>query len=68
MAKKMQTVRGKDQYRKRKYLGEPPFAWIKSVMGFRQFSLRGIGKVSGEWDLACLAMNLKRMHRKMVWV
>ena len=59
MAKKMQSVRGQDQYRKRKYLGEPPFAWIKSVMGFRQFSLRGVDKVSGEWDLACLAMNLK---------
>jgi hypothetical protein len=68
MAKKMQSVRGRDQYRKRKYLGEPPFAWIKSVMGFRQFSLRGVDKVGGEWDLACLAMNLKRMHRKMVWV
>jgi transposase len=68
MAKKMQTIRGKAQYRKRKYLGEPPFAWIKSVMGFRQFSLRGIDKVSREWDLACLAMNLKRMHQKMVWV
>ena len=68
MAKKMQSARGRDQYRKRKYLGEPPFAWIKSVMGFRQFSLRGIGKVGGEWDLACLAMNLKRMHQKMVWV
>jgi len=68
MAKKMQSVRGKNAYRKRKYLGEPPFAWIKSVMGFRQFSLRGFDKVCGEWDLACLAMNLKRMHRKMEWV
>jgi transposase len=68
MAEKMKSVRGQDQYRKRKYLGEPPFAWIKSVMGFRQFSLRGIDKVGGEWDLACLAMNLKRMHRKRVWV
>lgn len=68
MAKKMKSARGRDQYRKRKYLGEPPFAWIKSAMGFRQFSLRGIDKVRGEWDLACLAMNLKRMHRKIEWV
>jgi transposase len=68
MAKKMKSARGKDVYRKRKYLGEPPFAWIKSVMGFRQFSLRGVDKVGGEWDLACLAMNLKRMHRKIVWI
>lgn len=67
MAKKMKSARGRRHYRKRKYLGEPPFAWIKSVMGFDRFSLRGWFKVTGEWDLACLAANLKRMHRKMVW-
>jgi transposase len=67
MAKKMKTERAKKHYRKRKYLGEPPFAWIKSVMGFDQFSLRGIDKVTSEWNLACLAANLKRMHGKMAW-
>jgi transposase len=67
MAKKMKTERGKKHYRKRKYLGEPPFAWIKSVMGFDQFSLRGTDHVTGEWNLACLAANLKRMHGKLVW-
>jgi IS5 family transposase len=67
MAKKMKTERAKKHYRKRKYLGEPPFAWIKSVMGFDQFSLRGIDKVTSEWNLACLAANLKRMHAKMAW-
>jgi transposase len=67
MAKKMRTARGRKHYRKRKYLGEPPFAWIKSGMGFDRFSLRGLFKVTGEWDLACLAANLRRMHRKMVW-
>jgi len=67
MAKKMETQRGKKHYRKRKYLGEPPFAWIKSVMGFDQFSLRGVDKVTSEWDLACLAANLKRMHGKLTW-
>ena len=67
MAKKMKTQRAEKHYRKRKYLGEPPFAWIKSVMGFDQFSLRGIDNVTSEWNLACLAVNLKRMHRKMAW-
>lgn len=67
MAKKMKTQRAEKHYRKRKYLGEPPFAWIKSVMGFDQFSLRGTHNVTSEWNLACLAVNLKRMHRKMAW-
>jgi transposase len=67
MAKKMKTESAKKHYRKRKYLGEPPFAWIKSVMGFDQFSLRGFDNVTSEWNLACLAVNLKRMHRKLVW-
>ena len=67
MAKKMKTKRAKKHYRKRKYLGESPFAWIKSVMGFDQFSLRGIDKVTSEWNLACLAANLKRRHGKMAW-
>ena len=56
----MKTQRGQKNDRKRKYLAEPPFAWIKSVMGLSRFSLRGTEKVRGEWDLACLAMNLKR--------
>ena len=67
MARKMKTKRGQANYRKRKYLAEPPFAWIKRVMGFGQFSLRGVGNVESEWDLACLAANLKRMHGMMVW-
>ena len=37
------------------------FGIIKSVMGFRQFSLRGLDKVKGEWRLVTLAWNLKRM-------
>ncbi|WP_019950365.1 transposase, partial [Kushneria aurantia] len=39
----------------------PVFGIIKSVLGFRQFSLRGLNRVSGEWTLVCLAWNLKRM-------
>jgi transposase/IS5 family transposase len=67
MARKMKTQRGRRQYRKRKYLAEPPFAWIKSVMGFRRFSLRGVEKVTAEWNLACLAANLRRMNHLMGW-
>ena len=67
MYKKMKTRRAKDQYRKRKYIAEPPFGWVKSVLGFRSFSLRGLAKVRGEWKLVCLAVNLKRMSNRMAW-
>jgi hypothetical protein len=36
-------------------------------MGFDRFHLRGLTKVTSEWDLACLAANLRRMHRKVVF-
>ena len=36
--------------------------WIKHVLGFRRFSLRGLAKVRCEWDLVCLALNVKRLH------
>jgi transposase len=68
MVRKMKTKRGRDRYRARKHIGEPPFGWIKSVLGFRQFSLRGIDKVTGEWDLVALAVNLRRMNGKIEWV
>jgi len=45
----------------RKQTVEPVFGIIKSVMEFRQFSLRGLKQVTGEWALVCLAWNLKRM-------
>ncbi len=67
MQRKMKTKQGKDQYRKRKYIAEPPFGWIKSVLGFRSFSLRGLSKVGGEWNLVCLAVNLRRMGGQMTW-
>jgi hypothetical protein len=41
---------------------EPVLGIIKEVLGFRQFSLRGLGKVAGEWCLVCLAYNVKRYH------
>jgi len=37
--------------------------WIKEVLGFRRFSLRGLAKARGEWTVICLAVNLKRFHR-----
>ena len=61
MAAKLQTDQGKAAYRRRKWLAEPPNGWIKSVLGFRQFSLRGLHRVQAEWKLVCLALNLRRM-------
>lgn len=61
MAEKLQTPQGKAAYRRRKWLAEPPNGWIKSVLGFRQFSLRGLHRVQAEFKLVCLALNLRRM-------
>ena len=61
MAAKLQTDDGKTAYRRRKWIAEPPNGWIKSVLGFRQFSLRGLHRVQAEFKLVCLALNLRRM-------
>jgi len=61
MAHKLRTKAGRTAYALRKQTVEPVFGIIKSVLGFRQFSLRGLAGVSGEWSLVCLAWNLKRM-------
>ena len=61
MAAKFETDQGKLDYRKRKWIAEPPNGWIKSVLGFRQFSMRGLKKVQAEFKLVCLALNLRRM-------
>jgi transposase len=61
MNRKLNTKRGRTRYRKRKHIAEPVFGWIKAMLGFRSFSLRGLRKVQGEWALVCLAMNLRRM-------
>jgi transposase len=68
MMRKLRTKRGDKTYRKRKWIAEPPFSWIKSAIGFDRFHLRGREKVSGEWDLVSLATNLRRMHGLMAWV
>jgi hypothetical protein len=62
MAEKLKTEEGRAIYRKRACTAEPTFGIIKEGMGFRQFLLRGLKKVSGEWNLVCLAYNLKRLH------
>jgi hypothetical protein len=61
MAYRLATPEGKKLYRLRKQMPEPVFGIIKSVMGFRQFLLRGIDKVRGEWSLVTMSWNLKRM-------
>jgi transposase len=61
MRRKLATKRGRKQYKKRKGIVEPVFGWVKRVLGFRAFSLRGLRKVAGEWSLVCLALNLRRM-------
>ena len=61
MTHRLTTLAGRATYAIRKQTVEPVFGIIKSVMGFRQFSLRGLRKVTGEWNLVCLAWNVKRM-------
>ena len=61
MAHRLQTPEGKKLYALRKHTPEPVFGIIKSVLGFRQFLLRGLDKVKGEWNLVIMAWNLKRM-------
>ena len=62
MAYQLQTEIGKAIYRLRKCTVEPVIGIIKEILGFRQFSLRGLCAAAGEWSLVCLAFNLKRMH------
>jgi transposase len=61
MAHKLKTPAGRALYALRKQTPEPVFGIIKSALGFRQFSLRGLEKVRGEWSLVTMAWNLKRM-------
>jgi transposase len=63
MAHRLSTREGKAAYKARKETVEPTFGVIKSVMGFRQFHLRGHPKVDLEWSLVCLAYNFRRLFR-----
>ena len=61
MVHRLKTARGRALYALRKQTPEPVFGIIKSALGFRQFSLRGLENVRGEWSLVTMAWNLKRM-------
>jgi transposase len=62
MYRKLRSPVGRARYKRRKAIVEPVFGWMKEILGFRRFSFRGLEKVRAEWDLVCLAMNLKRLH------
>ena len=63
MRRKLQTKAGAAIYATRKTVVEPVFGQIKQARGFRQFLLRGVDKVQGEWALICLTHNLLKLHR-----
>jgi len=63
MADRLKSEQGRARYRRRKTIVEPVLGWIKEILGFRRFSMRGVIKARGEWNVVCLAANLKRLHR-----
>jgi DDE family transposase/transposase-like protein DUF772 len=63
MARKLRTKKGRELYAKRKGMIEPIFGQLKQVLGFRQFSLRGLAAMRGEWRLMCLVHNLLKLWR-----
>jgi transposase len=63
MKRKLKTKAGKAVYAARKTIVEPVFGQIKHARGFRQFLMRGIDKVRGEWALVCLTHNILKIHR-----
>ena len=63
MTRKLQTASGRARYAKRKHIVEPVFGQMKQARGFRQFLLRGLNKVRGEWKLVCLTHNLLKIWR-----
>jgi transposase len=65
MGAKLRTDDGRQRFKRRKAIVEPPLGWIKHVLGFRAFSMRGHRKTVGEWSLVCLVMNLRRMQRAL---
>jgi len=63
MRRKLRTKRGRECYALRKVLPEPVFGQIKQARGFRQFLLRGLDKVSGEWQVICTGHNLLKLWK-----
>lgn len=62
MKHRLKTPEGKALYARRKSTVEPVFGIIKQVLGFRQFLFRGLDAVGKEWNLVCMAWNIRRMH------
>ena len=62
---KLKSQRGRKIYNQRKTIVEPVFGQIKHVRSFRQFMLRGLSKVEGEWLLICLTHNLLKLFRNL---
>lgn len=65
MTHRTATKEGREKYKQRQQTIEPVFGIIKQAMGFRRFSVRGLGKVASEWTLVCVSYNLRRLHRVM---
>ena len=63
MRRKLRTKKGQECYELRKELPEPVFGQIKQARGFRQFLLRGSGKVSSEWKVICTGHNLLKLFK-----
>jgi transposase len=63
MARKLRTKKGREEYAKRKGIIEPIFGQVKQVLGFRQFSLRGLAAMRAEWRLMCAVHNLLKLWR-----
>jgi hypothetical protein len=68
MARKLRTKKGRAEYARRKAIVEPPFGQIKHCRGFRQFMLRGLQQMRGEWNLVCLTHNLLKIFRNGAFV
>ena len=68
MARKLRTKKGRTEYARRKAIAEPPFGQIKHCRGYRQFLLRGLEQMQGEWKLVCLTHNLLKVFRHGVLV
>jgi transposase len=63
MARKLRTKKGREKYARRKAIIEPIFGQMKQVLGFRQFSLRGLAAMRSEWRLMCAVHNLLKLWR-----
>lgn len=68
MARRNRTKKGRAEYARRKVIIEPVFGQIKEALGFRNFLLRGLEKMKGEWKLACLVHNLLKLFRSSALV